>query len=455
MSYFKVLAKNSLVVLFTNFGSLALNFVTVGLTIRYLGLHDFGVYTLLLTIIGFAEQFATLGLYPLLVAEIARSRGKQKLGQVKTILYRYFQVQFCIGLFIAILFSLTAYFNFFKLDSLYLNAFYLFSLYMILISIENVMITFFEGHQGFHLSSRYLLVESFAKLVLIGGLMWFQYPPSISILVGVLLASILTGLLSILAPFISILKPYLHVPREKNNWFFQLLKSQGIYAWLTHLIKNLQLNAFPWFIKLFLGVEAVGIFSVLQKIQTTAMKVITPLDQTMLPLASEMQEMGELKTFFNRVSKYSAWIGVAMFIGVSVATPFFLSAYIGSESPGQDLALVILLTALPIYALLFPLRALLFRFSEQKFFTKLVAVDTIVLFGATLLLLPEFGFVGAAVSIVLMYLTDLLIRRNYVKAKYGINFHLETFLSFDSYDRVALQKLIENIKATLRTRTRG
>src|SRR3989344_5057842 len=107
----KLLAKNSTALLGSNIAVAGMNFLFIYFTIRFLGLHEFGVYTLLLTTIGFAEQFATLGLYSVMVSELARSLGKNDIANAKSLTYNFAKVQLGVALLGCILFFLVAYRN--------------------------------------------------------------------------------------------------------------------------------------------------------------------------------------------------------------------------------------------------------------------------------------------------------------------------------------------------------
>src|SRR3989338_4526593 len=111
----KLLAKNSTALLGSNTAVAGMNFLFIYFTIRFLGLHEFGVYTLLLTTIGFAEQFATLGLYSVMVSELARNLGKNDIANAKSLIFTFSQVQMAVTLLGCVSFFLVAYLNLFGL----------------------------------------------------------------------------------------------------------------------------------------------------------------------------------------------------------------------------------------------------------------------------------------------------------------------------------------------------
>lgn len=447
VSSYKTLAKNSLIVLFSNFAVLALNFFFVFLGLRFVGLYFFGVFTLLSTILGFVEQFITLGIFPVMVSEIARSVGQKNIPEAKSLLYRFAQTQAVLSVAGAIVFFAVAYFNFFHLIPDFQYTIYAFALYLVFIFPKNVFSIAFESHQRFDLSARFVVVESIAKLAVLGVLLWSGYSGSVLGLALAVLAGIVAGTLSIVRPFISLVRSWLSVARQKTNLFSVLAKEQGIFAFLTHQVKNVQMNLYPWIIKFFLGVEAVAVFAVLQKLQGAVMKVVQPLDSTLLPLVSEMDKVEDIRPFHNRISKYSFWISFGAFILISALVPFVLKPYIGQSFPGQEMAMVILLAALPFYALGFPIRSVLFRFREQAFITKLVFVTTIILFGATIVLTYYFGLVGAALATLLFYASDLIIRKGFVSRKYSVDFSFSSFFSYDPQDRLFVQRVKQKIVA--------
>lgn len=445
MTNYKKLAKNSLIVLFSNFTVLGLNFFFVYLAIRFSGLYLYGVFTLLLAILGFVEQFITMGIYSVMVSEIARSIGQKNIPEAKSLLYRFAQTQFALSAVSAIVFFAAAYFNFFQLVPDYQNAIYAFALYLLFDFPKIVLLVAFESHQRFDLSARFLIVEAIARLVVLAVLFFGGFSGTVFGLALATLIGIVIGTISILMPFISLIKPWLLIPRKKTNLFSVLIKKQGIFSFLSNFIKNIQLNLYPWIINFFLGIETVAVFTVLQKLQGAVMKVIQPLDTTLLPLVSEMQKE-EVHSFYNRISKYSFWISIATFFIVSISIPFFLTAYIGQPFPGQEIAMVLLLSCLPFYSLTVPIRSVLFRFREQNSLTKFQFQSMLVLFIATWIFASLFGLVGAAFATMVFYVFDLLIRKRFVAKKYKVDFSIQSFFSFDSQDKVFVEKALERIR---------
>ncbi|HLC92856.1 MAG TPA: oligosaccharide flippase family protein [archaeon] len=445
----KLLAKNSTALLGSNIAVAGMNFLFIYFTIRFLGLHEFGVYTLLLTTIGFAEQFATLGLYSVMVSELARSLGKNDIANAKSLTYNFAKVQLGVALLGCILFFLVAYLNPFGLLPDQISAIYIFGLYLILTGIQTTMLIVFEGFQRFDLDGGILTFEAVFKLLILLALAHFNFPATVTNVTWVLFFGLLFAVLLAAWPFCKLIKPWLAVQSKKNNAFREMLMQQGPYAFVTQLIKNIQQNLYPWAIKFFLGVEAVGIFAILQKIQTALMKPVAPLDSTLLPMVSGMQDPSDIRPFYERVSKYSVWLGVAIIIPFIIATPFLLKYYVGQSYPDQELTMVLLLLTLPLYALSFPLRSVLFRFREQKIITSITLVSALVLFISTAIFVTLFGLIGAGLAMFVFFLSDIVMRRPYVKKKYGIDFRFSSFVRFESEDRLLLSRIIGRIKQML------
>ncbi len=440
-SPFKQIVKNSLIVLNSNVALLATNFVFVFVMIRYLGLHDFGVLSLALTVLAFSEQLITLGLFPVMVSELSDCIGKQNVPRAKTFLYRYGQVQLIISFLLSLILVFVAFVNPPSLPPDFFWVWVAIAAYLPFAALKSWFFVLFDAFLRFDLLARSLFCEAVVKLALILTFFLFHWSGAIVAVAWIIVIGQVIGVLIISPAFFTLLKPWLLIAREKNKAFWNLSKSQGKWAFVTHLTKNMQQNGYPWIIKFFLGVEAVGVFSVLQRVSNALMGLLQPLDEALQPMVSGMQDEKQVWKFYNKISKYSFWLGALFFVVFSIVIPPLLLFYLGKSYPLQEITMIALLATLPLYALSFPIRSLLYKFRQQRLITGMTIASTIVLFLAGIVLMPQFGLLGVGLAIFMFFFVDFAIRCWYLQKQRRAQFSFSGFFSIDSQDRLFFEKL--------------
>lgn len=437
---FEKLGAASLIILANNFFVTLLNFAIMLILLSYLGIYNYGIYILLISIVGFGEQLSTLGIFPLIVTEISREQGCKNYSRVKTLLYRFALLQAAAGILIAAgIFA----FSFFAMPIYGKeigNALFVFSLYFLLFPLKNVFNVTFGSFLKFHYLAGFASFELLCRLILLFAAFHF-FGAALFVVSVVFLISLIASLLAAGFLFVRLTSFLLKVAREKANVFFNLVKSIFVYGFITHQIKNAYMNLYPWLINLFLSVEAVGIFAVLLRVVSVMLRLLEPIEEGLLPIIASLQESKEQRTkLFSRLTKYTLAFGLVLMAASWLAMPF-IPLIIGSSFKGNELAFLFLALVLPIYALNMTIRPVLFKEQEQRFITGTVFISLVasVSFGA--ILMPKIGLIGAAIGYVAFQFVNYLIQRQFLKRKYGLSFNYAIIFSFDDVDRKLIYEL--------------
>ena len=431
----------SLIILANNFIVTLLNFAIMLVLLSALGIHQYGVYILLISIIGFGEQLSTLGIFPLIITEISREHGIGNYPRVKTLLYRFAVVEAGIGILIAAgIFAFSFYASPIYGPEIG-KALLAFALYFLLYPLKSIFNVSFAGFLKFHYQAAFTSFELLCRLLLL--FLAFSFFGADLLIVSIaFLVSLILSLFAAGFWFVSLTSFLLKVAREKTNVFFKLVKDIFVYGFITHQIKNAYLNLYPWLINLFLSVDAVAVFSVLLRVVSVALRVLEPIDEGLLPIIASLRESrDERSRLFSRLTKYMLAFGLALMAASWLAIPF-IPLLLGSSFSGNEPAFILLALALPLYSLIMTVKPVLFKEQEQRFITGSIFAALAVSFALGAALMPAFGLVGAAAGYVAFQLADYLIKRQFLKKKYGLSFNYALLFSFDEVDR----KLIHEIR---------
>jgi len=201
----------------------------------------------------------------------------------------------------------------------------------------------------------------------------------------------------------------------KNFWGF------GRWLILYHLLRmiNLRLDFF-WLQKYYSG-EVLGQYSAALKLVNIFALMIGTFPILLLPKASSIEDLKDLKDYWNENVKICLFL-ISTWIIIFVFAPFFVRVLYGSEYVEAIVILkVLLFSVLPLIFLL-PLKYILFSMEKTFFLFAITAIQFFSLVFLIPLMLQRGGVLGAAYSKIIAYgLTLVLYFIVYKKKK-------ETFL---------------------------
>jgi len=402
--------------------------------VRYLGLHDFGLFILALTVLGFGEQFITLGLTPLMITEISREVNKENFPAVKSLIYNYFRFQCFVSIFVSVLvFLLPLIIKGFLPPELFSTTQF-FSLILLFNSIKNTFIVTFQGFAKLAKTAMFASIEALSRLILIFCALFF-FSPTIEIVALIYVISFFVSLILIFPSFIKLVSFLFKIHRDKTGLFSRYIKKEGFFAFITHLIKNVELNVYPWIVNIFLGAEGVGLFSILLRIQSFFMRVLHPVDEVLLPLLAGLNEKEKkIKEIFWRLTKYSFIFSLIMFFFALIFSFLIIKISTTIFSPELEIAFIVLLLSVVFFGLTMPARFLLFRYREQRFITEYMIFLMAVLFFVGPALMFFFNLIGAALANMVVAMCEFLIKRRFLERKYEIKYKIRDFFVIDKTD---------------------
>lgn len=417
-----------------------INFATAILVIRWLGIEDYGQLVLALSIYAIASMFLDPGIGGLIVSEVAKGRGEQQQGKVKLFLTRYGQMELGLGvlLFLVMFFASSLLEVFIPKEVVLIIGAYLF-----FTGIKNILITSFFSHTLYHYQVLLEVIQSIGRLILVILLLgWLEMG-----LLGAMITYPLSLMLAIvfISPFWLKSLSYLKKAEiQKGPIFSALLKEQGKFVVLVTFTKQVQDQAPVWILRGILGLEAVAIYGVAQKVFNFLFSFYKSIEITIFPLTSEMvsSQWTKVKEMVGKSMKYSLWISLLVVPVSWIAAPFLFELAFSEKYIASVPVFRLFLLFLFIYSFtLLVQRPLFFALGALKYHFYCYFLSLVLYFLTLWLLISQMGVSGAVWAlivngVVIGYLRFYFIRK--VKPDFKIN--VRGLFHFDTFDKEMLKK---------------
>jgi O-antigen/teichoic acid export membrane protein len=375
--------------------------VSAGLTFRYLTPDAYGRLSLFLSFYQTGNTILTLGLNGVITSEIARARGNNEWGWLRYVTgwYTFFVIAFSIIQFL-IFWGIGQ----FSTDT---RMWQIMGVYLLLSAPNNLVVLLFHSATRYRRMALLTVVRSLCRVILLATLPWWWFG---DILTGVTLTypfleivTLVTGILTSRHLFAEYKKAASQKGTYVFNQLWELIKVQGGYAILSVPVKNIA-EQFPiWFLRVFAGETAVGLYSAAQRTFSFIFSTIRNIEITLFPLVAEQMEQApeRLKAALRQSQKYTLWFGVAVALGGSLLAPWILTLIAGEIYQKSIPLFRIIIWYLPLYAFAQSQRPLLFASGAQKWLFISYTIGAI----AALITLPPaimlMGIYGAAAGFII------------------------------------------------------
>lgn len=417
----------------------AVSLLTLFFILRSLSVYEYGVVELALSAIAFLSFFRLPGISSVILSDMSRAYGENKLEEARGILSSYFKTQLALALLAtSIVFlgaqSISSYYNGQITPLLKIAAFT-----FLISAFRTTFTTLFSVQMRFFTQSFHTLIEEMAKLVLVLVLLVKFEMGAVGLMYANLFSQFIA--LALIFPFFwRALRPLLRFS-PKHFSIFGLIKNHGKWSFFSGYLNDFSQNARIWIIKIFIGTEAVGIFSVAIGLLNHTASLL-PLSQVLTPIIPRhIKDGSRLRTIIGKTIKYQTL--AMIFLGLFGF--FAFPPVIGFLFPNYK-------TAMPIYRILIfslagggaagILTAVFYAMQAQKkyFFS---IVWRVVL---TAFLSPLFIYFGGLAGAALEYVFNVYIVaiERYFRIKKiepALGGITKGIFIFDEYDRIVISKL--------------
>ena len=427
--------------------------------IQALALSDYGLLILALAAYGIMDIFLDVGLATVLISDIAHERGRKRFDNVKKLVKNYIVLELAIGVLLAVLVFLFSP----ELSKIWgsqesiaglLN---IIALMLFLDSIKNVFRTTFLGYSLFKYSTLVQVTESLSRLLILLGLIATGSSGVVALMLAYPLSMAIAVLVGIV-PFLRLVLPLRKEPKSKEPVFRNVIFGHGKYAMIAVPAKKILVNGPPWIIEAFLGLNAVAIFGVANKVYSFISSVFGTFDDVLSPLtASEIVTNKEhVKKLNSKIIKYSLMISlVIILLAVLFTQPFFrvLLAEKYAEAATDQIFLTfwVLLMGLVPLALGMMLKPITYAIKRQQLHLYYIPFSFATIFGLGSLLTPLWGVPGMAFSVFLSAFFSVVVTQIFL-SRYDKAFSISwrDMFSYDEEDRKLFARISGKTKLSKR-----
>ncbi len=426
---------------FWNVAAYAVTAFNSFIIVYFLSLREFGLYQLILSVIAFAESLTAGFLGDIVLVDFSKYLGRGEKGLAKKLFFEYalFKAILVLALIIILFFGAGLVANHYGKDiALFLRVAAVALIFRVGLSVQGL---FFDGSIYFKALSVSFLGELIKAFFIIGSVIFYKLG-----VLEIILAYIVGHLFSFIFSsfyFYSLFKKTLagHKPPQTESLIKRLLTQYGPWMGFRYVLSRIANNIRPWVIGIFLGVEAVGIFSFARSV-IAIMARLMPLGTFGVLLPRELGDRKRLRYLFTKVTKYSLFLGliyaVISFLIFPLGVKLFFPKY-QAAIPVFGIMSVILV----LYSFYKVFRMVLVVFKEQKALLLRSIDESLIAPLFLFILLPIFGVLGTAIEWVLTYtLTTVLFYRYLIKAHPYLSLRVKDLFSFDKHDKEFLIKII-------------
>ncbi len=424
-----------------------INFAAFLVMLNALGTYGFGLLTLALSVLSVATFFMELGFGKAIVSDVSKELQQNNKEQASGLFLGYIIfIFFSTGILAGIMFFFSGHVSaYFGKDVAPVIRFI--AVLVFISGAKTIVTSAFHIVADFGKYASFLFVDALSKLVLV-----YIFVAFISGTVeGILQAFIVSGILTILIFLLFVPKEILEIARMRSNpmAFFEMAKKHGKWVAAFSQLRSIESNISPWIVEFFLGVNAVGVYGALLKVQVLIMRVFEPLETIFYPLVNKFGRFDDSRKLIFRATKYILFISIPFLFIAFVFSEAVLDLVLGPDFAEYAGVFRVLLLTVVLFILNMPMKPLFFNLKAQKSLTIISAAmlaSTLVL-GSIFTF--YFGLMGMAMNNVFTPLLDVALKNRFMKKISGEKYSIREMLFFDDADIDLAKKILSNPKFIL------
>lgn len=386
--------------------------ITAALLARTLGVEEYGIYSLIISLIVLLTDVADFGFNSSVIrfgSESIAEGNRQKLKAVVAIVTRWKLAAGAVVLLVAILFLDTIVGYVFHHVDDRIAAYFRLSLVAVALGIlAGIFVPIYHAHKCFRSYALIFSGRGLTKLVLILGAVFVLVQSSISLLIWIEIISILVYLMLLyaVAPFKE-LALGMH-DRALERQMFGFNKWISLYQVIALLGARLDLA----FVGGLSDANALGLYGAASKVSGLMTVAASSYMTVLLPDMSASSSLESLRrkrrNAFAVIGMMAAGVGVVMLLADPLIRILFGAEFVEASSVLRILCVGLLLTVAA-----YPINASLFAMNKSAVFPLMSAASVPVFVAGNLLLVPRFGADGAAMAYALSAGVGLLVPATY------------------------------------------
>lgn len=392
------IAKNTGALLSATLVRMASTFILMLIIARYQGPEGIGTYSIVISLFWFFAKIAPAGLEPLIVREVSKDKSKANAYLTNGSLIAL-AVSVCMVLVMIIFVNIIGYSKEIVLSTYFISGALIIT--TITVILRSIFIAFDKAE--------YVMVGSLAEhtFKLVFGLLVLILGYGIPSLILIVSVSTVVSLL------FSIWFMQKKCVRLKIDFDITLCKSTlKILPTFTgmQVFTAFSGNITVIVLSVMMSVEEVGYYSIAMRLVNMFLLVVQNYRLAIQPTAARTFEVSldSLRKFCIKSLKYVLMLTIPATIGMMILAPRVLVLFFTEKFLVSSPLLRILVWTLPINGLSFVFTSILIASNEQKKNLYVTAVSTILRIALAFLLIPFFGYFGAAFAVILGDLSNFV-----------------------------------------------
>ncbi|PIR66418.1 MAG: hypothetical protein COU51_04010 [Parcubacteria group bacterium CG10_big_fil_rev_8_21_14_0_10_36_14] len=417
------------------------SFFTILIVVRVVSVHDYGIFTLIMSLAGLLGAWSNMGIDSLVLSDVSRNFGENNLSRAKSLLYNFWILRAgLLFIMLLVLFIIKAYLksDYSMIAEQYFWLVVLLTLAQYMRGISSLLI---QINERFKLLSITNISEVVVKFIFIIIFLLFGKLNIITLILCYIFGTFFAAIIS-LPQFKKTLLLFRDIPMEKMRFIYEIFRAHGKWQIANNVISSSTNTIKFWLVKVIISTEAVGYLALAQNLYSVLASLI-PLGTVIFPIiARKLHDVVVLKKILQKATKYSLVLYILMIISsyvvISPLIPYVFPKYIIAIPLFNLLVLRLLFNAFSISQ-----TPILFAYREQKFMFLCAVISFLLTFILSPVLMLRFGIIGTIIEAIITIFIVSIIREIYLRKKYGLKtIGWKSFFSVDETDKVIIMEMI-------------
>ena len=401
----RTVAKNTSVQMFLSLLNRAIDFVFAMLRLRVLGPTGEGSYAFVIAIYGFFEVVVRFGLGTLLTRDVAQEKDQAGRYLSNVLMLRLLLWVVSIPILMVVM---GIYARGGNLSPAEAQALVLFQVSLFFATLSDSFSAVFMAYEKMEYPAGVSSAIATGKVAL-GALVLL--PPFSLGFVGLAAVSLIMNIIQAAWLWI-VMRRTIPVHMTRPDWALQrTMTIQSYPLMLNHLLASIFWRIDMWLLKPLAGAAAVGIYSAGVKYLDGFNVIPSYFTLAIFPLMSRYARDSHesLIRAYHLAIRLLVMIALPIAVLVTLLSTLLIRILGGSAFlPDSAIALTILIWSIPIGFINSVTQYVLIAVGQQRFLTGAFVIGVVFNIGANLLLIPRFGYAGAAVVTVLSEVSLLI-----------------------------------------------
>jgi O-antigen/teichoic acid export membrane protein len=428
---------------FYGFISKIVAIVAAVVVLRHLSISEYGLAELSMSLFSMLSIFLLPGIIQVIISDMSRMIGVGKVGEAKEIAINFFLLQLflCVPVFFLVLIMTKFISPMFTANVI--NSITILSFSFLLTPFRSFVTLIFSVRKNFFAQGLFSSTEELFRLIIIVAMFRYTGFRLESVFFGSIGGQLLS-LVVVLPLFIKSYAPIREALKTKTQSIFELLLKHGKWSVFTSYFNTFGQNIRLWIIQVFLGTNAVSVFSLALNMFIHTQSLIT-VSGVLAPIVSEhIDDTKLINKIVSKAIKYQMIVYVLLGLGGIIFMPILVDLLFPKYKDSLGLYNILLVAIVPS-AFAGILTVMFHAKKAQKNLFKSTAIKNMFIIIFSFIFIPIFGITGVALEYCLTL--TLYVLERYLSLRRidrCFKFKPSELMTYDEVDRSLVNKFVVN-----------